>query len=66
MGFGGTNFHVAIEEYDNYSVRPGKIYRQGSELFLVSGNSKEEILTSFKYLSFDKDHVRADVIKNFL
>ena len=36
MGFGGTNFHVAMEEYDNASAKPQKIYVPGKELFLFS------------------------------
>ncbi|WP_296704870.1 acyltransferase domain-containing protein, partial [Algoriphagus sp.] len=50
MGFGGTNFHVAMEEYDNQEARPKKIYVQGIELFLFSGKNSSEItseLSSF-------------------
>ena len=46
FGFGGTNFHVALEEHDDGSVDPDrKVLRQRwpSELFLISANSREEL-----------------------
>jgi polyketide-type polyunsaturated fatty acid synthase PfaA len=46
MGFGGTNFHVVMEEYDKKENRPNKVYRQGRELFLFSGKNKSEILNA--------------------
>ncbi|HXC03575.1 MAG TPA: SDR family oxidoreductase [Bacteroidia bacterium] len=57
MGFGGTNFHVALEQYDKKAARPKKVYRPGRELILVSGTTKQEVLTALHQLlhteSFD-------------
>jgi acyl transferase domain-containing protein len=46
MGFGGTNFHVVMEEYDNKEHRPNKLYKAGRELLLLSGKSKAEVIAA--------------------
>ena len=43
MGFGGTNFHVALEEYDKVENQPKRVYKAGKELLLFSGKSQSEI-----------------------
>ncbi|MEM9685756.1 MAG: beta-ketoacyl synthase N-terminal-like domain-containing protein, partial [Bacteroidota bacterium] len=58
MGFGGTNFHVALEEYDQDNNRPARIYNRKKELLLLSGKSKEEIqgaITAIKHQGVDED-----------
>ncbi len=44
MGFGGTNFHVALEEYDNATFRPKKVYRQKKELLLFSTDDAGQLI----------------------
>jgi acyl transferase domain-containing protein/acyl carrier protein/NAD(P)-dependent dehydrogenase (short-subunit alcohol dehydrogenase family) len=44
MGFGGTNFHVALEEYDQAEKRPNRVYNAKKELIVLGGKSKEDLL----------------------
>jgi acyl transferase domain-containing protein/NAD(P)H-dependent flavin oxidoreductase YrpB (nitropropane dioxygenase family)/NAD(P)-dependent dehydrogenase (short-subunit alcohol dehydrogenase family) len=52
FGFGGTNFHAVLEEYtDDYLNMTGNtavLQEWPSELFLFSGNSRQEILESIE------------------
>ena len=45
FGFGGSNFHVALEEYTGPGSRPNKAVHLPSELFLVSASSTAELQT---------------------
>lgn len=45
FGFGGTNFHVTLEEYRGQAKRPPRRDPYPSELILFSGKSVEDILT---------------------
>jgi acyl transferase domain-containing protein/acyl carrier protein/NAD(P)-dependent dehydrogenase (short-subunit alcohol dehydrogenase family) len=44
MGFGGTNFHVAMEEYRGAQVSPQKVYKPKKELILFSAPDSVSIL----------------------
>ncbi len=50
MGFGGTNFHVVVEEYKGKNALIKNIYLPGKELFLISGNSGTDIINQLKSL----------------
>lgn len=43
FGFGGSNFHVALEEYTGPAPRPGKSVPSPTELFLASASSVAEL-----------------------
>jgi acyl transferase domain-containing protein len=45
FGFGGSNFHVALEEYTG-AVRPPRLRPSPSELFLLCGDSPAALLAS--------------------
>jgi acyl transferase domain-containing protein/NAD(P)-dependent dehydrogenase (short-subunit alcohol dehydrogenase family) len=38
FGFGGTNFHAVLEEYTGPSARPKRVWPDGPELVLLSGD----------------------------
>jgi acyl transferase domain-containing protein len=61
MGFGGTNFHVVLEQYDNKAARPDKVYKAGRELFLFSGKDKKEITNALTQVM--RDGLTQDVIQ---
>lgn len=44
FGFGGTNFHMTVEEYRGPGARPKKLRALKSELFLFSASSAAELL----------------------
>ncbi len=44
FGFGGSNFHVTLEEYRKPGNRPAKLRTMPYELFLLAGRSPEELL----------------------
>ncbi len=46
FGFGGTNFHVAVEEYLGPAARPARMDRWGSELLPFAGDSVEQVTTA--------------------
>lgn len=48
FGFGGTNFHVALEEYQGPGHKPWRIRTMASELFVWSGGNNESLLTMIK------------------
>jgi acyl transferase domain-containing protein len=43
LGFGGTNFHVALEEYVGPAPRPARHRAFASELVVVGASSREEL-----------------------
>ena len=43
FGFGGTNFHVTLEEYQGPAVRPATLCATPTELLLVSGATRGEV-----------------------
>lgn len=44
LGFGGSNFHVTVEEYRGAGASPPRIRSTGAELVLLSGASSEALL----------------------
>ncbi|MCG9969595.1 acyltransferase domain-containing protein [Pelotomaculum terephthalicicum JT] len=44
FGFGGSNFHVTLEEYTKPGNRPDKLRTMPYELFPLAGRSPEELL----------------------
>ncbi|SDF79065.1 polyketide-type polyunsaturated fatty acid synthase PfaA [Mucilaginibacter pineti] len=57
MGFGGTNFHVAMEEYLPVTNRTKKVYRAGKELFTLSAPSVPELISRLKMLNLEINKV---------
>jgi polyketide-type polyunsaturated fatty acid synthase PfaA len=57
MGFGGTNFHVAMEEYLPLANRAKKVYRAGKELFAFSAASVNELVSNLKTLTAETSEV---------
>jgi polyketide-type polyunsaturated fatty acid synthase PfaA len=53
MGFGGTNFHVAMEEYLPGANRTKKVYRAGKELFVFGASTVAELGTSLKNVAIE-------------
>ncbi|MEW5989271.1 MAG: beta-ketoacyl synthase N-terminal-like domain-containing protein, partial [Chloroflexota bacterium] len=52
FGFGGTNFHVVVEEYQgDYNGRPAVSQEWESELLLLSGRDRAEIDQTLRQLS---------------
>jgi polyketide-type polyunsaturated fatty acid synthase PfaA len=51
MGFGGTNFHVAMEEYLPATNRTKKVYRAGKELFVLGAPTVTDLVSSLKALT---------------
>ncbi len=43
FGFGGSNFHVALEEYQGASSRPAVVAHTPTELIVLATNSAEEM-----------------------
>ncbi len=52
FGFGGTNFHVAMEEFSGISSEPVRFPRSlcSDELFFISGRSDDDILKKLDIL----------------
>ncbi|MEO4044839.1 SDR family NAD(P)-dependent oxidoreductase [Hoeflea sp. CAU 1731] len=48
FGFGGSNFHVALEEYTGAGQRPAKYRTSPAELFLFSASSAESLRESIE------------------
>ncbi len=46
LGFGGTNFHVALEEYAGAAPRPARLRSMPTELLLFSGKTPAEVATA--------------------
>ena len=46
FGFGGSNFHVTVEEYTGPGARPDKIRTMPSELIVLSASTAEAIVTA--------------------
>ncbi|MCC7112445.1 MAG: acyltransferase domain-containing protein, partial [Deltaproteobacteria bacterium] len=43
FGFGGSNFHLALEEYTGDNRRPARLSRRGVELWALSADSDEAL-----------------------
>ena len=43
FGFGGTNFHIAMEEYEGSGVKPPRHWNAASELILLSAATPEAL-----------------------
>ena len=43
FGFGGSNFHVVVEEYTGPSRRPGRMNSLPAQLVLLSGDSAQDV-----------------------
>lgn len=61
MGFGGTNFHIAMEEYSDKGRQPKKIYREQREVFLFSAENK--VTLSAQLTTLFEDFKIADFAK---
>ena len=48
FGFGGTNFHVVLEEYPSSGNNSFPLEEWGGEIFLWEGKDTEEIISSLK------------------
>ncbi|MTH96159.1 type I polyketide synthase, partial [Roseibium sp. RKSG952] len=48
FGFGGSNFHVTLEEYRGEGVKPPRLRILPNELFLFSGDTVSEICTKIE------------------
>jgi acyl transferase domain-containing protein/acyl carrier protein len=46
LGFGGTNFHVALEEYVGPSERPARLHTAPTELLLLSAQSPSALVAA--------------------
>lgn len=46
LGFGGSNFHVTLEEYGGASASPPCIRTTGAELLVLSGGTSEALVAS--------------------
>lgn len=46
LGFGGSNFHVTVEEYQGAAATPPRIRTTGAELLLLSGATSEALVRS--------------------
>ena len=53
FGFGGSNFHVALEEYQGPAPRPARVRPEGGELVLLSGDSAQAVAEQCRALVGD-------------
>lgn len=51
FGFGGTNFHIAFEEYSGPAARPPLRWTPPSELILLCGASPRDLATQCEHLA---------------
>ena len=51
LGFGGTNFHVALEEYVGPSERPGRMRTAPSELVVLSADTPAALIALCRELA---------------
>ncbi|MDQ1472890.1 MAG: hypothetical protein QOJ99_4370 [Bryobacterales bacterium] len=51
FGFGGTNFHVALQEYEGSGVKPPKHWNATGELILLSANTPDALNHKCRELS---------------
>jgi acyl transferase domain-containing protein len=51
FGFGGSNFHVALQEYTGSGQRPWRVRPAGGEAVLLSGASAEVVATRCRELA---------------
>ena len=54
FGFGGTNFHVALEEYTGPAAKPARWWQSPSELVLLSADSKPALISACRNLATKK------------
>ncbi len=52
FGFGGSNFHITVEEYTGKN-RPGRLNHFEQELFVLCGSSADELLATASTLLVD-------------
>ena len=64
FGFGGTNFHVALEEYTGPGNKAYKLRAHPSELFVWSAQTSEDLLETCRAIRGDLDV--ADEMFHFL
>ncbi len=55
FGFGGSNFHLTLEEYEGKAPRPARVRPPGGELVLLSGPSAESVAEQCRVLARDGD-----------
>lgn len=51
FGFGGSNFHVAVEEYQGAGARPERVRLSGVELFLIGEDNLPQLQSHLQSLS---------------
>ena len=51
FGFGGTNFHVALEEYTGPAPKPARWWNAASELVLLSGADAAGLAKQYRELA---------------
>jgi acyl transferase domain-containing protein/NAD(P)-dependent dehydrogenase (short-subunit alcohol dehydrogenase family) len=51
FGFGGTNFHITLEEYQGPAVRPATLCATPTELILISGATRTEVAAACDRIS---------------
>ncbi|MDQ3263751.1 MAG: SDR family NAD(P)-dependent oxidoreductase [Myxococcota bacterium] len=55
FGFGGSNFHLTLEEYAGPAPRPARVRPVGGELVLLSGQGAEAVAEQCRALARDAD-----------
>ncbi len=65
FGFGGSNFHVALEEYTGSAAQPERFIPSSAELILVSAMTNHELQSQLKELiqECDADATSADALR---
>lgn len=58
FGFGGSNFHVTLEEYLGPGKKALRVWESPTELIVFSANSKDELLETCKNLLQSDDQPR--------
>ena len=51
FGFGGSNFHVTLQEYTGSSARPKRFLTSGVELYVISGETAQAVAESCRTLA---------------
>jgi acyl transferase domain-containing protein/NAD(P)-dependent dehydrogenase (short-subunit alcohol dehydrogenase family) len=62
FGFGGSNFHMVLEEYDDTKILPS--WHGGGDIFSLSSSSRESLENSLLELKYhtEKNHSHGDIV----
>ncbi len=65
FGFGGINAHIILEEYTggDDSVSPRLLQRWDSEMFLLQGDSRQDLLHRMQALQHYIDHIDREAVQ---